>query len=69
MKGDSAMSLSTLSIGGTTTSLSRWWMCGRTQPHCVTSVARWSAGTEPRMKVAPLSFVITKTWSAPRDAL
>ena len=59
------MSLSTLSIGGTTMSLSGWWMCGRFHPHCVTSVICARSGTVPRMNVAPLSLVITSTWSAP----
>lgn len=64
-KGDSPMSLSTLSMGGTTTSDSGRWMCGRFHPHCVMSDTCLSSGTEPRMKVAPLSLVITSMWSAP----
>ena len=59
------ISRSTLSIAGTTMSVSRWCMCGRTQPHCVMRVTRSSGRTAPRMKHAPLSLVMTRMWSEP----
>lgn len=42
-------------------------MCGRRHPHCEMMIAFFSSGTAPRMKVEPLSLVITSKWSAPPD--